>query len=92
MDLNNENLIKKKTPITQEKIFKIMLTLAIIISSVFFLKNLFGGAVSHAFLIGGTLISFAIVFVILNTIKAKETTGCHKEHPMLRLQILASEN
>lgn len=24
--------------------------------------------------------------------KAKETTGCHKEHPMLRLQILASEN
>ena len=29
---------------------------------------------------------------IKKKIKAKETTGCHKEHPMLRLQILASEN
>lgn len=64
----------KKAPITQEKIFKIMFTLTIVISAVFFLKNLLGGTVKEAAMIGATVVGFAIVFLFLNIRKAKEST------------------
>lgn len=64
----------KKAPITQEKIFKIMLTITIAISVVFFLKNILGGAVQEAIMIGATIVVFGLVFVVLILRKAKETT------------------
>lgn len=63
-----------KAPITQEKIFKFMFIVTIAVSMVFFLKNLLGGAVKEALMIGATIAVFAILFIILIVRKAKETT------------------
>ena len=65
----------QKAPITQEKIFKIMIAVTLIMSAVFFLKNLLGGAVSQAIMIGVTMAVFAITFMILKALKAKDTTN-----------------
>lgn len=62
----------KKAPITQEKIFKIMFTLTIVIAAVFFLKNLLGGAMQSAIFIGGTIVVFGLVFFVLKMLKATE--------------------
>lgn len=64
----------KKAPITQEKIYKIMLTVTITVSLVFFLKNLLGGAMKEALFIGGTLAVFGIVFLFLGLKKVSEGT------------------
>lgn len=64
----------KKAPITQQQIFKIMFVLTVVISAVFFLKNLLGGAVKEAIMIGATVAVFAIVFLFLKLRKAKEST------------------
>ena len=64
----------KKTPITQAQIFKIMFVVTILVSAVFFLKNLFGGAIKEAIFIGATIILFVIVFTVLRLIKAGEET------------------
>ena len=69
-----KNVQDKKAPITQEKIFKIMLTITIAISVVFFLKNILGGALQEALMIGATIVVFGLVFVVLTLRKAKETT------------------
>lgn len=63
---------KQKAPITQEKIFKIMFTVTVVMSIVFFLKNVLGGAVSQAIMIGITIAVFGITFVILRAMKASE--------------------
>ncbi len=63
-----------KAPITQEKIFKVMFLITIAVSAVFFLKNLLGGAIPQALMIGGTLSVFGAVFLILHLNKAKEVT------------------
>ncbi|MBQ6843609.1 MAG: hypothetical protein IJO60_03110 [Agathobacter sp.] len=63
---------KQKAPITQEKIFKIMFTVTVVMSIVFFLKNILGGAVSQAIMIGITIAVFGITFVILRAMKASE--------------------
>lgn len=62
----------KKAPITQEKIFKIMFTLTVVIAAVFFFKNLLGGAVQSALFIGATIVVFGLVFFVLKMIKATE--------------------
>jgi len=69
-----KNVQDKKAPITQEKIFKIMFTLTVVISAVFFLKNLLGGATKEALMIGATVAVFAIVFLFLKLKKAKESS------------------
>ncbi len=63
-----------KAPITQEKIFKFMFFLTIAVSAIFFLKNLLGGAIPEAMMIGGTISVFGLLFVVLILRKAKETT------------------
>lgn len=73
MNLKKENK-GNKAPITQEKIFKVMFFITIAVSAVFFLKNLLGGAISEALMIGGTLSVFSVVFLILHLKKAKEVT------------------
>ena len=62
----------KKAPITQERIFKIMFTLTIVIAAVFFLKNLFGGAMKEALFIGATIVVFGLVFFVFKMLKATE--------------------
>lgn len=64
----------KKAPITQEKIFKIMLVVTVAISAVFLFKNILGGAIQEAILIGATIAVFGLVFLILILRKAKEST------------------
>ena len=54
-----------KAPITQEKIFKFMFFLTIAVSAIFFLKNLLGGAIPEAMMIGGTISVFGLLFVVL---------------------------
>lgn len=62
----------RKAPITQERIFKIMFTLTIVIAAVFFLKNILGGAMQQALFIGATIAVFGLVFLILKMVKATE--------------------
>ncbi len=64
----------KKAPITQEKIFKIMLGVTIVVSMVFLLKNILGGAIQEAIMIGATITTFGLVFLFLVLRKAKEST------------------
>ena len=64
----------RKAPITQQQIFKIMFTLTVVISAVFFLKNLLGGAMKEALMIGSTVLVFAVVFLFLKLKKAKESS------------------
>lgn len=74
MIFDKQKTKNNKTPITQEQIFKLMFIVTIAVSFVFFLKNLLGGAVSKALMIGGTIAVFAIVFLFLNLRKAKDKT------------------
>jgi methyl-accepting chemotaxis protein len=65
---------KNKAPITQEKIFKFMFFITIAVSAIFLLKNLLGGAMQEAIMIGSTVAVFGLVFLVLHLRKAKETT------------------
>lgn len=69
-----KNMQERKAPITQEKIFKIMFVVTVVVSAVFFLKNLFGGVIGQAMMIGVTVLVFGIVFAILIAKKASEHT------------------
>ena len=62
----------RKAPITQERIFKIMFILTIVIAAVFFLKNMLGGAMQEALLIGATIVAFGLVFLVLKLAKAND--------------------
>ena len=62
----------RKAPITQERIFKIMFILTIVIAAVFFLKNLLGSAIQEALMIGATIVVFGLVFLVLKIAKATE--------------------
>ena len=64
----------RKAPITQERIFKIMFILTIVIAVVFFLKNLLGGVMQSAVFIGVTITVFGLVFLILKLLNATENT------------------
>lgn len=61
---------EKKMPISQEKIFKIMFWITIIVSCVFLVKNIVSKSLMEALLIGGSIVVFAIVFAILHIKKA----------------------
>ena len=67
---NKKNTSDKKAPITQAQIFKIMFVITILVSAVFFLKNLLGSAIKESIFIGATIIVFVIVFVVLKLTKA----------------------
>ncbi len=69
-----KNAADKKMPISQEKIFKIMFWITIIVSCVFLVKNILSKSMVGAALIGGSIAVFAIVFAILFIRKASERT------------------
>ena len=62
-----------KAPITQERIFNFMFWLTVSVSTVFFFKNLFGGAMAQALMIGVTVAVFGGIFLVLVLRKSKET-------------------
>lgn len=64
----------KKAPISPAKIFNIMLVVTVLVATVFFLKNLIGGAMNQAMMIGVSIVAFIITFLILKVRKAKDTT------------------
>lgn len=74
MDKGIKNKKDNKAPITEEKIFKIMFVITIAVSTIFFLKNLFGGAIQQAYMIGASILVFAVIFGIMVFRKAKEKT------------------
>lgn len=63
---------KEKAPITEEKIFKIMFVVTILISAIFLLKNILGGSISQAIIIGITMVVFGLTFLILKKLKATD--------------------
>lgn len=65
---------KYKAPITQDMIFKFMFFTTIAVSAIFLLKNLLGGAMAEAIMIGTTVGVFGLVFFVLHLRKAKENT------------------
>ena len=64
----------EKAPITPAKIFNIMLFVTVAVSSVFFLKNLLGGAMKESLIIGASILVFIISFMLLKIRKAKDAT------------------
>jgi len=64
----------KKPPISPAKIYTIMCVVTIAVSFVFFLKNLLGGAIRESLVIGGSIVAFLVVMLILKLAKAKDTT------------------
>ena len=59
------NSTQKKTPISQEKIFKIMFVVTIVVSSVFLVKNMLEKNVSGSILVGASIVVFAIVLLVM---------------------------
>lgn len=65
---------EKKQPITPATIFKMMLTITLVISGVFFLKNLLSGNIQSGIIIGISMVIFSAVFGILKIRNAQDTT------------------
>lgn len=59
------NSTQKKTPISQEKIFKIMFVVTIVVASVFQVKNMLEKNVSGSILVGASIVVFAIVLLVM---------------------------
>lgn len=79
-----KNKAQNKAPITQEKIFKIMFMVTILISVIFLFKNIFSGAVSEAIMIGITIGVFGLTFLVLRLIKA----GNHVKQMVISIGML----
>lgn len=65
-----DNTLKK--PMSEEKIFKAMMTAVFLVSSLFFIKNLIGKTWSGAIVIGVCLLLFSLAIVIMKKIKAPQ--------------------
>ena len=65
---------KAKLPASPERILKIMMIMTFSVASVFFLKNLLGGNVKGAVVIGVCLATFAGVIFVLTKMKMPATT------------------
>ena len=70
----DENKRKVKPPVTQEVIFKIMMTITFAVSAVFFVKNLVGKNTQAMFIIGACLLVFTVIAVLMNKMRTKQYT------------------
>ena len=68
--MNEKNLIKK--PMSEEKIFKSMMTAVYLVASLFFVKNLIGKAWAGAIVIGVCLLVFSIAMFLMKKINASQ--------------------
>ncbi len=69
-----EKTQEKKLPIMPAAIFKIMLIITLVISGVFFLKNLLGGNIKSGIVIGVSMALFSGVFLVLKLRNATDIT------------------
>lgn len=69
--MNNEQK-KVQAPISEQKIFKIMLWIAFPVSGVFLLKNLIGGNISGALTVGITMLVFGGALVVMRALKVAD--------------------
>lgn len=65
---------KVKGPIAQEKIFKTMMIMTMIVSGAFFLKNVIGGSWPGAIAVGACLLVFGIVILIMRKLNVSQYT------------------
>ncbi len=62
--------VKKSIP--KKAIFRVMLCITYIVSGIFLLKNVFGGNVAGIAVIGGVLLVFTMILVVMRAIKMSE--------------------
>ena len=67
----NEGQKKVNTPISQEKIFKIMIGVTIAVAGIFFIKDLIGGSWQSGILIGICLAIFGGVLLIMRSMNVE---------------------
>ncbi len=63
---------RAKSPATPEAIYKIMMYMTFGVAGIFFLKNLLGGAMGSALVVGGCLAMFAIVVFGMKKLKMSQ--------------------
>ena len=68
--MNEKNMIKK--PMSEEKIFKSMMTAVYLVASLFFVKNLIGKSWTGAIVIGVCLLVFSIAMFLMKKINASQ--------------------
>ncbi len=66
---------KAKLPASPERIFKIMMIMTFSVAGVFFLKNLLGGNMQSAVVIGICLLVFAVVIYVIRKLKLPAFTS-----------------
>lgn len=74
-----EQKTNAKSPIAQEKIFRIMLTLTLVVAGVFLLKNLIAQAWNGAIAVGAVIMVFLVVILFMK----KMNVGIHKKQLVL---------
>ena len=62
---------KRRQPISSAKIFKLMIFLAYLVSALFFVKDILGGDISGACIIGAVLGVFTLALVVMRLLKVK---------------------
>lgn len=75
---------KKKAPISQEKIFKIMYVITTVMASVFLLKSLLSKKVTESIIIGVTILLFVLIIQILN----KKNTKAESKQVTIAIALL----
>lgn len=65
------NSKQKKTPISQEKIFKIMFGVTIVVSFVFLVKNILEKNMTGSILVGASILIFAVILFIMQKKQAQ---------------------
>lgn len=65
---------KTKGPVTQEVIFKIMMMTTYAVASVFFLENVFSKNVQSMLIIGGALLAFTIITLVMRRMNFSQYT------------------
>ena len=69
-----KDLGTNKRPITQERIFVIMMALTFGVSTIFLVKNLMGGNLKAILVIGGCLLTFVALAVVMHKLKLSQYT------------------
>ncbi len=68
----NNSTKKVKSPIVQEKIYKVMMIMTFAVAGVFLLKNIIGQAWGGALAVGICLLIFTVVLVIMNKLSVSQ--------------------
>ena len=70
--MGNRNNKEIKGPVTQETIFKVMMTMTVAVGAVFFLKNIMGGTTKGAVVVGACLLVFVVSMFLMRQLKVQQ--------------------